>query len=156
MIRVAATGVPFTVCAESLAIILLRGGQVARIQAVDGRGAGKHRTVIGNVLMPTIVVASGVAIDALREHGGRVIAEYDPVDPSEREEARRLRDLLQPQFTQSKREDLVDALINAEHWLPLVAPKTVDRMQLKRYLRLASGDARRAYAAFFFEPNTPW
>jgi hypothetical protein len=84
-----------------------------------------------------------------------MIAVHEPLTTRQRAEAHRLRDTLEPQFREGKRDDLLPALKDAEHWLPLVAPQSVNRQQLGEYIKLASGDERRAYAAFYFD-NVVW
>jgi hypothetical protein len=155
LIRVVATGIPFTVSPEAIAIVLIRAGRLARLQPWETRVPGKHRCVPGSAPLPTVALASGPGIEEVRQRGGRMLAEYDPLTPETRTEARRLRDLLEPQFREAKREDLISALNDGAHWLPLVAPHGIDRKQLQAYLALAGGDDHRAYAVFFFD-NTTW
>jgi len=155
LIRVVGSGVPFTVSPEAVAVSLIVAGRVPRLAPSQSQGAGQHRCVPGDAVLPTIALASGPAIDEFRDRGGRMIAVYEPLTTRQRAEAHRLRDTLEPQFREGKRDDLLPALKDAEHWLPLVAPQNVNRQQLGEYIKLASGDEQRAYAAFYFD-NVVW
>ena len=155
-VRVVAPGVPFTVAAEGLAVILLQAGRDARLQPFQARVPGEHRCVKGTDVLTTLAFSSGPTVDELRQRpGGRVIAEHDPLSPQDRVLGRTLRDALIPQFEAGGRKDLVRALRDGAEWLPIVAPPTVDRALLHRWVSLAAGDEHRVYALILFAP-TAW
>jgi hypothetical protein len=153
-VRAAATGVPFTVSPEAIAIILIRAGRDARLQPADPHVAGEHRCVSGSDVLPTIALGSGPGIDQLQARGGgKLIARYDPLSPKDRAHADELRDALAEQFRAANREDLVRNLYDGAEWLPLVAPPTVDRPMLDEWVRVAAGDNHRAFAVYQFPPT---
>ena len=156
-VRVTVSGPFFTVSSMGLAVMLIRAGRDPRLEnewAFGGaQGAGAHRVVDGNAVLPTLVLASSNGVRTIGQRANaRLLASYDPLSPADRLEAQNLRDMLAQQLHDVGREDLIASLDYGHEWM--VAPAGVDQNALRRFMSLAGGDRRRAYAVFLFPPTT--
>lgn len=155
-VRVVAAGVPFSVSAEGLAVLLIGAGRSAYLQPMQTRLPGEHRCVAPTDVLPTLALLSGPAIDELRQRSGaRVLAEYDPISPDDRRTADALGHQLSERFRELGRDDLVSAIALGDEWLAFHTPREVDAAVLKRWTELAAGDRNRRYALLAFPP-TAW
>jgi hypothetical protein len=155
-VRVVATGTPFTVSPEALAIVLMRAGRIPLLQPWEARVPGPHRSITGSERLPTLALGSGPGVDVLAARpNGRRLAGFDPVSPAERAESRRIREVLVDQLRRVHRDELIVPLDDAQEWLLLSPPPGVDATLLSRYMKLIGGEQHRAYALFLF-PETTW
>jgi hypothetical protein len=155
-IRVVATGTPFTVSPEALAIVLMRAGRTPLLQPWEARVPGPHRSITGSEPLPTLALGSAPGVDVLATRpNGRRLAGFDPVSVADRAESRRLRNVLVDQLHRAGHDDLFVALDDAQEWLLLRPPPGVDDTLLRRYMNLVGGEQHRAYAQFLF-PETTW
>jgi len=154
--RVIGLGPAFTASPEALAVALDRAGRSPWLVPWLAHGAGAHRTIPNETVLPTIVLAIGNRIDEMRRRpGARLIDKIDPLTPEEHAEAYRLRTKLARALHDANRDDLRPPLDDAALWFPLVMPPSLDPTEVDRYLKLAGGEARLEYALFVLEP-TAW
>lgn len=155
-IRVAGTGVPFTVSPEGVATVLLRAGRTAMLQPFDVNTPGPHRCVDKNERLPTLAITSGPIAEGFAPRpNGKLIAKYDPLSPEERTEVETIRRLLTRQLRTLHLEALIPQLYDGDSLAMFRGMPQLNRALIERYIELADGYEHRAYALYWF-PDTTW